>query len=101
MRFLLWLSAFVWASTALADTTAALSTPVEGRFALPYAFAADANSVEVRSRETAPIHGVYLAYVNYWGNYSNGGYDLEGRGNRSEVITSAPDLHLLNPAPHG
>ncbi|WAH59462.1 DUF2135 domain-containing protein [Pseudomonas silvicola] len=232
MRFLLWLSAIFWASSALADTTATLDSPVggwryfglldrtenprvayptppidrgiqrnrsmiegqikatsavrqphtlavngnalslytdeQGRFARPYAFGAGSNSVEVRSSEgkslkrvqfyeandqrtpaririflawddpkaeldlhiitpdgqhafyanpvlsngggldtdsvdgpgpemftmTAPMHGTYLVYVNYWGNYSNGGYNFEERGNQNEVITSQINLVL-------
>ncbi|WP_416427088.1 DUF2135 domain-containing protein [Pseudomonas sp. App30] len=43
---------------------------------------------------TAPMHGTYLVYVNYWGNYSNGGYNFEEHANQNEVITSEINLVL-------
>ncbi len=44
---------------------------------------------------TAPLHGTYLVYVNYWGNYSAGdGYNFTEGANQNEVITSQINLVL-------
>ncbi|WP_191486400.1 YfaP family protein [Pseudomonas sp. FEN] len=44
---------------------------------------------------TAPLHGTYLIYVNYWGNYSaSDGYNFTERANQNEVITSQINLVL-------
>ena len=43
---------------------------------------------------TAPMHGTYLVYVNYWGNFGSGGYNFDERGNQNEVITSQINLVL-------
>ena len=43
---------------------------------------------------TAPLHGTYLVYVNYWGNFGNGGYNFEETSNQNEVITSQITLVL-------
>ncbi|WP_409077243.1 YfaP family protein [Pseudomonas cichorii] len=43
---------------------------------------------------TAPMHGTYLVYVNYWGNFGNGGYNFEETSNSQEVITSQINLVL-------
>lgn len=43
---------------------------------------------------TAPMHGTYLVYVNYWGNFGNGGYNFEEGSNQNEVITSQINLVL-------
>jgi uncharacterized protein YfaP (DUF2135 family) len=43
---------------------------------------------------TAPLHGTYLVYVNYWGNFGDGGYNFEEASNQNEVITSQITLVL-------
>jgi len=43
---------------------------------------------------TAPMHGTYLVYVNYWGNFGSGGYNFDETGNQNEVITSQINLVL-------
>ena len=43
---------------------------------------------------TAPLHGTYLVYVNYWGNFGSGGYNFDESGNQNEVITSQINLVL-------
>ena len=43
---------------------------------------------------TAPMHGTYLVYVNYWGNYGSGGYNFDETSNQNEVITSQINLVL-------
>jgi uncharacterized protein YfaP (DUF2135 family) len=40
------------------------------------------------------MHGTYLVYVNYWGNFGSGGYNFDERGNQNEVITSQINLVL-------
>lgn len=40
----------------------------------------------------APLHGTYLVYVNYWGNYGVNGYNFEAGSNQNEVITSQISL---------
>lgn len=40
----------------------------------------------------APLHGTYLVYVNYWGNYGANGYNFEAGSNQNEVITSQISL---------
>ena len=37
---------------------------------------------------TAPLHGAYLVYVNYWGNLGSQGYNFQAGSNQNEVITS-------------
>jgi uncharacterized protein YfaP (DUF2135 family) len=41
---------------------------------------------------TAPLHGTYLVYVNYWGNLGAGGYNFDAGSNQNEVITSQISL---------
>lgn len=43
---------------------------------------------------TAPLHGTYLIYVNYWGNFGSGGYNFEAGSNQNEMITSQINLVL-------
>lgn len=43
---------------------------------------------------TAPMHGTYLVYVNYWGNFGNEGYNFVEGSNEKEVITSQITLVL-------
>ncbi|MHC8413278.1 YfaP family protein [Pseudomonas sp. Hz4] len=43
---------------------------------------------------TAPMHGTYLVYVNYWGNFGSGGYNFDETSNQNEVITSQINLVL-------
>lgn len=43
---------------------------------------------------TAPMQGTYLIYVNYWGNFGNGGYNFDEASNKQEVITSQISLVL-------
>lgn len=43
---------------------------------------------------TAPLHGTYLIYVNYWGNFGSGGYNFDAGSNQNEVITSQINLVL-------
>lgn len=38
---------------------------------------------------TAPLHGTYTVYVNYWGNYSeSSGYNFEAGNHEKEIITA-------------
>lgn len=41
---------------------------------------------------TAPLHGTYLVYVNYWGNLGSGGYNFQAGSNQNEVITAQISL---------
>ncbi|MEK1906911.1 MAG: DUF2135 domain-containing protein [Pseudomonas sp.] len=41
---------------------------------------------------TAPLHGTYLIYVNYWGNLNSQGYNFQAGSNLNEVITSQISL---------
>ena len=41
---------------------------------------------------TAPLHGTYLVYVNYWGNLSSQGYNFQAGSNQNEVITAQISL---------
>ncbi|MFP6861932.1 YfaP family protein [Pseudomonas sp.] len=41
---------------------------------------------------TAPLHGTYLIYVNYWGNLNSQGYNFLAGSNLNEVITSQISL---------
>lgn len=41
---------------------------------------------------TAPLHGTYLIYVNYWGNLNSQGYNFQAGSNLNEVITSQVSL---------
>ena len=43
---------------------------------------------------TAPMHGTYLVYVNYWGNFGGEGYNFDEASNQNEVITSQINLVL-------
>jgi len=43
---------------------------------------------------TAPLHGTYLVYVNYWGNFGSEGYNFDETSNQNEVITSQINLVL-------
>ncbi|SDI42190.1 YfaP family protein [Pseudomonas panipatensis] len=40
----------------------------------------------------APLHGTYLVYVNYWGNYGDQGYNFQAGSNQQEVITAQVNL---------
>jgi len=42
---------------------------------------------------TAPMHGTYLVYVNYWGNYGDEGFNFNEHANQNEVITA--DINLV------
>ncbi len=37
---------------------------------------------------TAPLHGAYHVYVNYWGNFSQGGYNFDAANLQKPVITT-------------
>ncbi len=41
---------------------------------------------------TAPLHGRYLVFVNYWGNLNNQGYNFTEGSNQNEVITAQISL---------
>lgn len=42
---------------------------------------------------SAPLHGVYQVYVNYWGNYNDtDGYNFQAHNNQQEVITAQVNL---------
>ncbi len=41
---------------------------------------------------TAPLHGRYLVFVNYWGNLNNQGYNFDEGSNQNEVITAQINL---------
>lgn len=41
---------------------------------------------------TAPLHGTYLVYVNYWGNLNSQGYNFEAGSNQNEIITAQISL---------
>lgn len=41
---------------------------------------------------TAPLHGTYLIYVNYWGNLNSQGYNFQAGSNQNEVITAQISL---------
>lgn len=43
---------------------------------------------------TAPMHGTYRVYVNYWGNYGAEGYNFDEGSNQNEVITANINLVL-------
>ncbi|MES2820702.1 MAG: DUF2135 domain-containing protein [Pseudomonadota bacterium] len=37
---------------------------------------------------TAPLHGSYLVYVNYWGNLNSQGYNFDEGSNQNEIISA-------------
>ncbi|MDO9618593.1 MAG: DUF2135 domain-containing protein [Pseudomonas sp.] len=41
---------------------------------------------------SAPLHGTYLIYVNYWGNLNSQGYNFQAGSNQNEVITAQINL---------
>nr|WP_294976136.1 DUF2135 domain-containing protein [uncultured Pseudomonas sp.] len=41
---------------------------------------------------TAPLHGTYLVYVNYWGNLNSQGYNFQAGSNEQDVITAEINL---------
>ncbi|MGY4531015.1 uncharacterized protein YfaP (DUF2135 family) [Pseudomonas sp. TE3786] len=41
---------------------------------------------------TAPLHGTYLVFVNYWGNLNSEGYNFTEGSNQNEVITAQISL---------
>ncbi|UQY37262.1 DUF2135 domain-containing protein [Pseudomonas fulva] len=41
---------------------------------------------------TAPLQGIYLVYVNYWGNLGSEGYNFEAGSNGNEIITAQINL---------
>lgn len=41
---------------------------------------------------TAPLHGTYAVYVNYWGNYGSGGYNFDADTNQNAMITTQVTL---------
>lgn len=41
---------------------------------------------------TAPLHGRYLVFVNYWGNLNSQGYNFTEGSNQNEVITAQISL---------
>jgi len=41
---------------------------------------------------TAPMHGAYAIYVNYWGNLGAGGYDFDDASNSRDLITTEVTL---------
>ena len=41
---------------------------------------------------TAPLHGTYAIYLNYWGNLGAGGYNFDEDSNRNEMITTQVTL---------
>ena len=42
--------------------------------------------------DPAPVHGTWLVYVNYWGNFGAGGYNFDAEGNERDVITTRVTL---------
>jgi len=40
----------------------------------------------------APLHGTYLVYVNYWGNFGAQGYNFQAGANQQDVITAQINL---------
>lgn len=42
----------------------------------------------------APVHGIYLVYVNYWGNLTEEGYNFNAQTNRNDMITTQIALVL-------
>jgi uncharacterized protein YfaP (DUF2135 family) len=40
----------------------------------------------------APLHGTYLVYVNYWGNFGAQGYNFQAGANQQDVITAQVNL---------
>lgn len=41
---------------------------------------------------TAPQHGTYLVYVNYWGNLNSQGYNFRDESNENDVVTAQISL---------
>lgn len=41
---------------------------------------------------TAPLHGTYAVYINYWGNLGAGGYTFDEASNEKEMITTQISL---------
>lgn len=41
---------------------------------------------------TAPQHGTYLLYVNYWGNLGSQGYNFQDDSNEQDVVTAQINL---------
>ena len=41
---------------------------------------------------TAPLHGNYLVYVNYWGNLNSQGYNFTEGSNQNEIISAQISL---------
>lgn len=41
---------------------------------------------------TAPLHGTYAVYLNYWGNLGAGGYNFDEGSNAREMITTEVTL---------
>jgi uncharacterized protein YfaP (DUF2135 family) len=41
---------------------------------------------------TAPLHGAYHVYVNYWGNFGGEGYHFDERTRKRDVITTTVTL---------
>jgi uncharacterized protein YfaP (DUF2135 family) len=41
---------------------------------------------------TAPMHGAYYVYVNYWGNFGSGGYHFNESTRKRDVITTEATL---------
>lgn len=41
---------------------------------------------------TAPLHGTYAVYLNYWGNLGAGGYNFDEASNAREMITTEVTL---------
>ena len=41
---------------------------------------------------TAPLHGTYAVYLNYWGNLGANGYNFDEAGNAREMITTEVTL---------
>jgi uncharacterized protein YfaP (DUF2135 family) len=41
---------------------------------------------------TAPLHGAYHVYVNYWGNFGGGGYHFDESTRKRDIITTTVTL---------
>ncbi|MDR1463374.1 MAG: DUF2135 domain-containing protein [Azoarcus sp.] len=49
---------------------------------------------------TSPVHGLYLFYVNYWGNYGSSGYHFDESTRQKPIITCRITLILHENTPN-
>lgn len=49
---------------------------------------------------TAPMHGAYHVYVNYWGNFNAAGYNFDAGAHQQHIITTQITLVFEENTPH-